>query len=349
MNNYQKLELLKVLISEAGTTCSLLFTKNNQYLVGLAIDCKVWHLHGNHVFCSTEDIPFGNGDRRGLLFSTDESILYIFGLSEIAFYDFPTLTRHFGTGTSPDQSYLEAQVKRYGQIAYPEDRALEEGDIIHIVEDTYRKRIYVARDKHGGRAYWDLSKNYWVEGGPKCKKLANSGDGKTLIGMSSDGGGGYFVTWKLAENDFYKPDQPRELRYHKKSSMKAKTQSDNRYLMVKAFELGTDGQIAFFGYNNGDIELWQIDSFASLALLKGHQAPVRKIAVSPDGKIIASGCKEGVIKLWDISTCTELQSIEAHDRRIYDLVFSPDGTLLASSSSDKTIKIWGVPGTLDGL
>ena len=346
MNYHEEIELLKTLVSTTGTTCALIFDKNNQYLGGLATDCKVWNLQNGDVLYSTEDIPFGNGSRRGSLLNTDKSILYIFGSSHIAFYDFPTLNRRCGTGTSPDQYYLDKQIKRYGQIAYPEDRSLEEGGITHIVEDTYRKRLYLARDRAGGRAYWDLSKKYWVEGGPKCTKLAKSADGKTLIGMGADGGGAYFFTWKLAENEFREPDQPRKLRSHPEPSIKRQSKSCDKYANPCAFNVSNDGQVAIFSYRNGDIELWQVESPTSLGLLQGHQVRVDKIAVSPDGQTIASGDQKGILKVWDISTQTQLLSIRAHNNWIYDLVFSPDGTLLASSSSDKTIKIWGIPGTL---
>ena len=151
--------------------------------------------------------------------------------------------------------------------------------------------------------------------------------------------------WQLSANNC---DQPRKLYEHEAlRHMDYRSRSySTENLVIFACKLSNDGQIAIFGYGNGDIELWQVHDFRSLGLLEGHKARVKKIAVSPDGKTIASGGEEGIIKLWDISTYTELLSIEAHDDWIYDLVFSPDGTLLVSSSYDETIKIWGVPGSI---
>ena len=50
------------------------------------------------------------------------------------------------------------------------------------------------------------------------------------------------------------------------------------------------------------VELWDVQTGAPIAKLKGHTYHVNSIAFSPDGKTLASGSGDGTVLLWDFAS-----------------------------------------------
>ena len=71
-------------------------------------------------------------------------------------------------------------------------------------------------------------------------------------------------------------------------------------------------------------------SDAPLAVLKGHQDRICRVAFHPSGRYVASASFDTSWRLWDITTSKELLLQEGHSKEVYSVEFQDDGALVAS-------------------
>ncbi len=344
MVDYSSFQLLRILRNSVGSNegfvpspTGISITRDGQRLISAGGGVKIWQIQTGVLLHKFQESP---GALHEILLSTDETTLYCIGSSEIHVWNFPALTFRLKTGKSPDHKYLDELKARYGRpLDYDDIGLRHEGAILSVVEDPHRQKLYMGRSRTD-RAHWDIRTSQWIKGGLRCSKIAMSRNTEILVGTNT----GQFKVWQLSAED---PDFPKLLCWHKDSlERRFRSQSQCKYPAVHTLEVSNDGQVAYFGYINGDIELWSTNGFESIGLLQGHKATVTAMAVSPDGRVLASGSEIGSIKLWDLTTQAELLTLEVNHKWFFTLTFSPDGTLLASCGADRTIKLWGEPGTL---
>ena len=77
-----------------------------------------------------------------------------------------------------------------------------------------------------------------------------------------------------------------------------------------------------------------VDSFdisdSPIAVLKGHQNRVCRVAFHPSGQYVGSTSFDTTWRLWDVNTCKELLLQEGHSKEVYSIDFQNDGSLVAS-------------------
>jgi WD40 repeat protein/TPR repeat protein len=79
----------------------------------------------------------------------------------------------------------------------------------------------------------------------------------------------------------------------------------------------------------------------ALAILVGHDEPVRRAEYSPDGQQILTAAMDGTARIWDARTGIQLRILADHGgRSVNTAVYSPDGTRIVTASSDQTARIW---------
>lgn len=94
------------------------------------------------------------------------------------------------------------------------------------------------------------------------------------------------------------------------------------------------------GGSSNFIQLWNIDSGAKGAQLRGHSGVIYGIAFSPDGSRIASASGDGTVRLWDSASGQAVFTLNGHIGEARSVAFSPDGSLLASTGQDQTVRLW---------
>jgi WD40 repeat protein len=97
-----------------------------------------------------------------------------------------------------------------------------------------------------------------------------------------------------------------------------------RYYSV---EFSPDGRrvVAAFGrFPDCTAGIWETDTGAEVALLKGHQGPVTSARFSADGKRVVTASLDWTARIWDADSGKELRVLKGHKCAILNALFSPD-------------------------
>jgi WD40 repeat protein len=95
---------------------------------------------------------------------------------------------------------------------------------------------------------------------------------------------------------------------------------------------------------NGDVEIWDLQSWHKLRTLRGHTASVHVLEFSPDGNRLASAAGDESIRLWNPSTGQEEAVLKCDGNWLSNhcswLSFQPHGFYLVSGGPDSSTIIW---------
>ena len=100
-----------------------------------------------------------------------------------------------------------------------------------------------------------------------------------------------------------------------------------------------DSKLAITATRPGDILLWNGQTGARLATLKGHTKPIRDL--SSVGDLLASLDTSGEVILWDLSTRKKLQGWKVTEA-IEAIALRPDGKHLFGTDAEGAIRQWEV-------
>jgi WD40 repeat protein len=102
-----------------------------------------------------------------------------------------------------------------------------------------------------------------------------------------------------------------------------------------------DGKRLASGSHDCTVVVWDAETGAIIATLKGHGKWVFSVAFSPDGQKLASGSSDPTVRVWRTNSHTKfLFEVHAHQDWVQSVVWSPDGDKLISASDDQTVKFW---------
>lgn len=91
---------------------------------------------------------------------------------------------------------------------------------------------------------------------------------------------------------------------------------------------------------DGQVSVWNLNTFELLYTFKVCEQTVRVISVSPDESTVAFGCKDNTIRIYRLEDYSHLHTLSSHTMPVTSLQFSPDGSKLISGSRDAQLKIW---------
>ncbi|WP_322507055.1 WD40 repeat domain-containing protein [Anaerolinea sp.] len=99
-------------------------------------------------------------------------------------------------------------------------------------------------------------------------------------------------------------------------------------------------QVAFGGYEDGQVQVWSVVENKPLFNLLGHTGFVTSLAYAPDGKQLASASLDGTVRIWNSENGSPIRTLTGHSGPVRVVQFSPDGTQLASLGDDSTLRLW---------
>lgn len=108
----------------------------------------------------------------------------------------------------------------------------------------------------------------------------------------------------------------------------------------KCVAFSADGKSLAYGQQD-DIRIVGVPKANEIAVLKGHQRPVKSIAWNPDGKTLTTASEDGTIRVWQIAGAKELRQWKADfEGDINQLAMSPDGKVMATAHQRGRVVVW---------
>ena len=94
-----------------------------------------------------------------------------------------------------------------------------------------------------------------------------------------------------------------------------------------------------------DIAIWNLENGRKIALLRGHEQPIRYLRFNNGGDRLLSyeSYPYNAIRLWDIPNAREIAvhtGLQSHTNTIQDLDFSPDDTRFVTAAAEQDLYLW---------
>ncbi|MCR9296263.1 MAG: WD40 repeat domain-containing protein, partial [bacterium] len=111
----------------------------------------------------------------------------------------------------------------------------------------------------------------------------------------------------------------------------------NRY---RTLAWSRNGKRLAAGRNQGEIEIWNLETGETKYLKGGHRRPVLKMSWSHDDKSLVTCGYENYIIVWDTGNANQRRKLEGHTNTVEWVDWSPDGKRIASAGTDTSVKVW---------
>ena len=112
-----------------------------------------------------------------------------------------------------------------------------------------------------------------------------------------------------------------------------------------ALAFSRDGKLLATTGDDGMVRLWDAETGAERANLKGHVGQVEPVAFTPDGQtLLTGGTQDGRVIVWDIPTrkLRETIRVTPNGGGVFGLVVSPNGKSLVTSATDGNVSVWSL-------
>lgn len=115
---------------------------------------------------------------------------------------------------------------------------------------------------------------------------------------------------------------------------------------IFSIELNNSKNHFYCGDADGNLSIWNSESFELLLYLPLNCGKIRKISSSNNGEFIVLSCQDGTVRIFETNGYNEISTIEAHKNGATVAVFHPmNETLLISGGKDALLKIWSWKNT----
>ncbi len=119
---------------------------------------------------------------------------------------------------------------------------------------------------------------------------------------------------------------------------------------LSAFAWSPSGEAVAIGNPNGQIFIYETESWELRQVIQAHRDFVGTLSFSEDGALLASGAGNGVIKVWDPHKGEQIHQFKGHTTSIIDIIFSPSGDQICSIASgprmgsrgSRSLRVWNL-------
>ncbi|GAB4541267.1 MAG: NB-ARC domain-containing protein [Pleurocapsa sp.] len=111
---------------------------------------------------------------------------------------------------------------------------------------------------------------------------------------------------------------------------------------ITCVKLSSQGNLLATADTNGEVKIWDINTYQEILNFPAHPVWVWSVAWSPNDRFLATVADDKLVKLWDRKSGKLLKVFAGHELSVVKVSFSPDGEFLASSGQDSVVKIWSI-------
>ena len=104
--------------------------------------------------------------------------------------------------------------------------------------------------------------------------------------------------------------------------------------------LSHDGTRVLTASNDTTTRLWDTNTGAAVAVLRGDDGFIDSAVFSPDDRLIATASYDRTARQWRTGTEAAESVFQGHDAPVNSAVFSPDQSRIGSASFDTTARLW---------
>lgn len=103
-----------------------------------------------------------------------------------------------------------------------------------------------------------------------------------------------------------------------------------------------DSNLLVSASNDRTVGLFDINTYETRRILKGHNYPVYCVASGCNGNYVASGSYDSTVRLWNLEKGNTVRVFAAHKYAVTCVDFHPNGAYFLSASADKTVRMWNI-------
>ncbi|MDI1483534.1 serine/threonine-protein kinase [Polyangium sp. y55x31] len=100
-----------------------------------------------------------------------------------------------------------------------------------------------------------------------------------------------------------------------------------------------DGETLLSLGEDATVRVWDVATGAMLRVLRGHNGPIRTLALAANGAALVTGSDDKTVRLWDLAI-GEGRVLGTHDGVVQDVDIAPDGSWAVSVGRDGTVQVW---------
>jgi WD40 repeat protein len=109
---------------------------------------------------------------------------------------------------------------------------------------------------------------------------------------------------------------------------------------ITAVAINAGGTLALRGFDNGSIELLDLQSGEQSLVLAGHNGAVTTLAFGEDNQTALSGSADHLVRWWDLKTGACMGVLEGHTEPVLAVSICGVAKIALSASTDGSIAIW---------
>jgi WD40 repeat protein len=108
---------------------------------------------------------------------------------------------------------------------------------------------------------------------------------------------------------------------------------------VRSLAFSDDGRL-LAAAEASRVQVWDVRTFASTAVLKGHEKQVWSVAFARSGGSVVSGSQDGTVRVWDVDAAKQRTVYSWPLGAVRAVAVAPDGMTAAAGGEEGDIVMW---------